>query len=114
MDKPLFNLVTLKEAEDFILALPEKVQNKVLFNIRKIRFGVKDIDLFKKLGDTNIWEFRTLYQGMAYRLFAFWDKDEETLVVATHGLIKKTQKTPKNEIEKAEALRTEWFNNKDK
>lgn len=114
MDKPLFNLVTLKEAEDFILALPEKVQNKVLFNIRKIRFGVKDIDLFKKLGDTNIWEFRTLYQGMAYRLFAFWDKEGETLVVATHGLIKKTQKTPKNEIEKAEALRTEWFNNKEK
>ncbi len=95
MDKPLFNLVTLKEAEDFILALPEKVQNKILFNIRKIRFGVKDIDLFKKLGDTNIWEFRTLYQGMAYRLFAFWDKDEETLVVATHGLIKKLKKLPK-------------------
>lgn len=114
MDKPLFNLVTLKEAEDFILALPEKVQDKVLFNIRKIRFGVKDIDLFKKLGDTNIWEFRTLYQGMAYRLFAFWDKDGETLVVATHGLIKKTQKTPKKEIEKAEALRAEWFNNKEK
>lgn len=112
MDKPLFNLVTLKEAETFILALPEKVQNKVLFNIRKVRFGVKDINLFKKLGDTNIWEFRTQYQGMAYRLFAFWDKDGETLVVATHGLIKKTQKTPQSEIEKAEAIRKEWFNNK--
>lgn len=64
MDRPLFNLVLLKEAEDFILSLPEKVQNKVLFNIRKVRFGVKDIDLFKKLGDTDIWEFRTLYQGI--------------------------------------------------
>ena len=114
MDKPLFNLVTLKEAEEFILALPEKVQNKVLFNIRKVRFGVKDIALFKKLENTNIWEFRTLYQGTAYRLFAFWDKEGETLVVATHGLIKKTQKTPQNEIEKAEAIRTEWFNNKKK
>ena len=114
MDKPLFNLVTLKEAEEFILDLPEKVQNKVLFNIRKVRYGVKDINLFKKLGDTNIWEFRTLYQGTAYRLLAFWDKDGENLIVATHGFIKKTQKTPKNEIDKAETLRTEWFNNKDK
>ena len=112
MDKPLFNLITLQQAEDFILSLPEKVQNKVLFNIRKVRFGVKDITLFKKLDDTNIWEFRTLYQGMAYRLLAFWDKEGETLVVATHGFIKKTQKTPKNEIERAEALRLEWFKNK--
>ena len=114
MDKPLFDIVTLREAENFILSLPEKVQNKVLFNIRKVRFGVKDTNLFKKLGDTDIWEFRTLYQGAAYRLLAFWDNKGKTLVVATHGFMKKTQKTPKNEIEKAEALRTIWFNNKDK
>ncbi len=36
-----------------------------------------------------------------YRLFAFWDKDEETLVIATHGIIKKTQKTSPKEIAKA-------------
>lgn len=113
MEKPLFNLITLKEASEFIESLPEKVQDKVLFNIRKVRFGVKDINLFKKLGDSNIWEFRTSYQGMAYRLFAFWDKDKETLVVATHGLVKKTTKTPKSEIEKAERIRNQWFNNKD-
>lgn len=38
----------------------------------------------------------------------------EALVVATHGMVKKTQKTPKKEIEKAEALRKEYFNNKNK
>ena len=114
MDKPLFKLITHKEAEEFITALPEKAQDKVLFNIRKVRFGVKDINLFKKLGDSNIWEFRTSFQGMAYRLFAFWDKDGETLVIATHGLIKKSEKTPKGEIEKAESIRKEWFNNKNK
>lgn len=114
MDKPLFNLIALKEAECFISSLPEKVQEKILFNIRKVRFGVKDVNLFKKLGDTEIWEFRTLYQGNAYRLFAFWDRDAETLVIATHGLIKKTQKTPRKEIEKAEYLRKEWFDNKNK
>ena len=114
MDKPLFKLVTLKEAKDFLLDLPEKAQEKVLYNIRKVRFGVKDKDLFKKLDDTDIWEFRTLWQGKAYRLFAFWDKDSETLVIATHGLIKKTQKTPKSEIEKAESIKKEWFDNKNK
>lgn len=45
MDKPLFKLVTLREAKDFLLNLPEKVQDKVLYNIRKVRFGVKDKDL---------------------------------------------------------------------
>lgn len=84
---------------------------KVLYNIRKVRFGVQDKDLFKKL-DSEIWEFRTLWQGMGYRLFAFWDKDGETLVIATHGLVKKTQKTPQREKEKAKAIHKEWFNNK--
>lgn len=111
MDKPIFNLIALQEAEEFLNSLPDKVREKILFNIRKVRFGIKDPELFKKLDD-NIWEFRTLFNGMAYRLFAFWDTDGETLVVATHGLIKKTQKTPSKEINKANAIRKEWFNDK--
>lgn len=63
---------------------------------------------------SEIWEFRTLYQGIAYRLFAFWDKDSETLIVATNGFIKKTQKTPAKELAKAETLRTRYFNAKNK
>lgn len=55
----------------------------------------------------------TFYNKIAYRLFAFWDKDGETLVVATHGIIKKSQKTPSKEIAKAERIRNEYFNNKD-
>jgi len=38
----------------------------------------------------------------------------EALVVATHGMVKKTQKTPKKEIEKAERIRQEYFNDKNK
>lgn len=74
--------------------------------------GEKNIELFKKLEKSEIWEFRTLYNGIAYRLFAFWDTEEKTLVVATHGIIKKTQKTPSKEIAKAEAIRKEYFKNK--
>ena len=45
---------------------------------------------------------------------AFWDTEEETLVIATHGIVKKTQKTPLKEITKAEEIRKEYFNNKNK
>jgi phage-related protein len=46
-----------------------------------------------------------------YRLFAFWDKtdNKETFVLATHGIIKKTKKTPKSEIKKAEEIRKIYF-----
>ena len=40
--------------------------------------------------------------------------EEETLVIATHGIVKKTQKTPQKEITKAEEIRKEYFNNKKK
>lgn len=54
-----------------------------------------------------------IVQQTAYRLFAFWDKDKDTLVIATHGIIKKTQKTPNKEIAKAEAIRKEYFKTND-
>lgn len=114
MDKPLFKLVALQDATEFLDTLAPAVVNKIYYNIRKVAGGVKDPELFNKLGDTDIWEFRTIWLGMAYRLFAFWDKDGETLVVATHGLVKKTQKTPKSDIKRAQSIRKEYFENKDK
>ncbi len=71
-----------------------------------------DKELFKKLESTEIWELRTLFNRMCYRLFAFWDTEEQTLVVATHGIVKKTQKTPRKEIAKAEQIRQEYLNEK--
>ncbi len=62
--------------------------------------------------NTDIWEFRTLYNGIAYRLLAFWDTEADTLVIATNGFIKKTQKTPSKEISKAEEVKTRYFNTK--
>lgn len=80
----------------------------------QIEGGVMDKELFKKLENSEIWEIRTLFNGTCYRLFAFWDTEIKALVVVTHGIVKKTQKTPKKEIKKAEALRKEYFNNKNK
>lgn len=82
------------------------------YNIKRVAGGERNKELFKKLENSEIWEFRTLYNKTAYRLFAFWDKEKETLVIATHGIIKKTQKTPSKEIAKAETIRKEYFKNK--
>lgn len=100
----------LEQAKEFLDNLDDKTREKVLINIWKSR-ETNDPELFKKLSG-EIWEFRTRYKGKQVRLFAFWDKsdDKSTLVIATHGLIKKTQKTPKKEIDKAEQLRKDYFN----
>lgn len=111
---PKFEVELLPEAIEFLENLDDKTREKIYYNIKKSQFII-DNELFKKLTEF-IWEFRTLYNSKAYRLFAFWDKIDgrETLVVATHGILKKTQKTPPKEIEKAEEVRKQYFNYKTK
>lgn len=107
-----FRLVLTDEALDFLRSLNEKVRDKINQNIHRIMDGEINKELFKKLENTEIWEFRTLYNKTAYRLFAFWDTEKETLIIATHGIVKKTQKTPQKEITKAEKIRADYFKNK--
>ena len=92
--------------------MDSKIRKKVLYNAWKSR-EVNDPELFKKLNG-NIWEFRTMFLTKQIRLLAFWDKTEktETLVIATHGFIKNTKKTPKAEVEKAEKIREQYFKSK--
>lgn len=112
--KPNFDIELLPEAIAFLEKLDNKTREKIYYNIKKAQY-VNDNELFKKLNDS-IWEFRTLYNSKAYRLFSFWDKTDgkETLVVATHGIFKKTQKTPSKEIKKAEETRKQYLDNKTK
>jgi len=104
-----YSIVFLEFAKEFLDELESKTREKIFFNIWKSR-EVNDPELFKKLSG-EIWEFRTKYLTRQIRLLAFWDKDDSkaTLVVATHGFIKKTQKTPKNEIDRAEQIRKDYF-----
>jgi phage-related protein len=107
-----FKVQFLEEAKDFLDSLADKPREKIIYNIRKAQ-TTQDKELFKKLND-EIWEFRTLYNKIHYRLFAFWDKIDnvDTIVISTHGLIKKTDKTPPRDIAKAESLRNLYFNQK--
>ncbi len=109
-----FELVMLEEAQEFVLNLPKAAMKKVLDNVHRIAEGERNAVIFSKLEGTEIWEFRTLDNGIHYRLFAFWDTDNNTIVIATHGIIKKTQKTPKKEIAKAIEIRRRYFENKNK
>jgi phage-related protein len=106
-----FETKLLEEAFEFIKKQNLKTRKKIFQNIRRAELQ-SDPKFFKKLTD-EIWEFRTLYFGIQYRLLAFWDKDDktETLVFATHGFIKKTSKVDKNEIDKANKIRNEYFKN---
>lgn len=97
----------------FLKSLDEKTRSKILQTFDRASL-LLDPEVFKKLADTDIWEFRTYYNKQRYRVLAFWDKGEpiDTLVIATHGFIKKTQKTPKKEINKALSIREQYFNSK--
>jgi len=112
--KNKYNVELLNEVYEFFDSIEIKAVEKILYNIEKSQI-TNDSELLKKLSN-EIWEFRTLHKRTAYRLLAFWDKtgNTETLVIATHGFIKKTQKTPKKEIEKAIRIRKEFFNKKNK
>lgn len=107
-------VILSEEADYFVRQQPFKAQQKITYNIRKLQSGVMEKELFKKLDGSEIWELRTLFYGICYRLFAFWDTEAGALVVVTHGIVKKTQKTPKKEIEKAERIRKEYFDDKNK
>ena len=87
-----FKVQFLEEAVEFLDNLDEKTRDKIIYNITKAQ-RTNDNELFKKLTG-EIWEFRTLFKKTYYRLFAFWDKTDktDTLVISTHGLLKKLVK----------------------
>ena len=109
-----FETILLEESFEFVQKQNLKVRKKIFQNIRRAEQD-NDPKFFKKLND-EIWEFRTLYSGIQYRLLAFWDKENkaETLVFATHGIIKKTSKIDKKEIDKVKKIKLIYFKNKGK
>ena len=102
----------MEEADEFISQLDPKTIKKILYNI-DLAEQTNDPKLFKKL-QNDIWELRTMFAGLQIRLLAFWDKTDqkETLVIETHGCIKKVDKVPANEMNRAIRLRDTYMKNK--
>ena len=88
----------------------DKVKEKIKYVLELIKQVEKVPEKFlKHLTNTNgLYEIRIEYQSNIYRIFCCFDKGK--LVVLFNAFQKKTQKTPKKEIEKALKLMDEYFN----
>jgi phage-related protein len=98
--------------EDFLVQQPTKVQDKI-FKILEIIETLERIpkNYLKQISGTNgLYETRIQLGTDIWRVFCFFDKGK--LVILLNGFQKKTQKTPKKEIEKALQLMKEYYGNK--
>ena len=95
--------------EEFLDSLPGKVAQKIAWVLKLI----EDLDMipatyFKKLpGTEGIWECRIQFGSNIYRIFCFFTGSSE--MILTHGHVKKSQKTPITEIERAESYRRRYL-----
>ncbi len=95
--------------EEFFKTLDDKTKDKV----DEILYFVSILDIIpvkylKKIVNTkDLYEIRIEYRSNIYRIFCCFDDDK--LVVLFNGFQKKTQKTPKKEIEKAERIMNDYF-----
>jgi phage-related protein len=107
-----FETLFLEEVEFFLDSLDSKTVSKIIYLI-DLAEHTNDPKLFKKI-NKDIWEFRIQYFGLQVRLLAFWDnsKEKKSLVVATHGFIKKNNKVPNREIKKAEKIKKVYLAHK--
>ena len=95
---------------DFYDPLKQNVKNKIDY-VLHIVISVQRIPskFFKHLED-GIYEIRIEVGGNIYRIFTFFDDNK--LVILLHGFQKKTQKTPRKEIERAKKLRKDYYDEK--
>ncbi|MBX2976246.1 MAG: type II toxin-antitoxin system RelE/ParE family toxin [Ignavibacteriaceae bacterium] len=99
---------------DFYNSQSPKVQAKLDWTIGLVRILkiVPKIYFDHLTGTDGLWEIRTQVGSNIFRVFCCFD--EGNLVILLSGFQKKTQKTPQQEIDKAERLKKEYFNEKAK
>lgn len=99
---------------NFYKELDLKVREKVKYVLELIKQVDKVPEKFLAplTGYHGLYEIRIEYQSNIYRIFCSFD--EGKLVILFNGFQKKTQKTPKHEIEKAMRLKNEYFEIKKK
>jgi phage-related protein len=99
---------------DFFSELDEDVKRKFDWTLQLIATTERvPVKYFKHMeGTTGLYEVRVEVGSNIFRAFAFFDEGQ--LIVVANGFQKKTQKTPKNEIELAKKIQKEYFNEKSK
>ena len=99
--------------EDFLGNQNPKVKDKIIWTLRIIQELERIPETYLKhlKGTTGIYEIRVQVGNNIFRIFCFFDLDN--IVVIGHGFQKKTQKTPKKEIQRAEEIKKEYYDNKE-
>jgi len=98
--------------ENFLASQSVKVQNKIYKILEIVEYQQQIPTKFIKHieGTDGLYETRFSLGNNIWRVFCFFDQGQ--LVILLNGFQKKTQKTPRTEIEKAVRLRQEYFNEK--
>lgn len=94
---------------DFFNAQTEKVKDKIDYVLFLVTVAEKIPRKFfdQMTGYDGLFEIRIEFESNIFRIFCCFD--EGSLVILFNGIQKKTQKTPKNEIEKALKIKQEYF-----
>jgi phage-related protein len=94
---------------DFFEKLSPEVKKKTNWTLQLIATLDRVPEKYFKhiTGSTGIYEVRVEVGSNIFRIFSFFDKGQ--LVILVNGFQKKTQKTPKKEIELAEKLKKLYF-----
>lgn len=96
--------------EDFFDTLPQKVKDKFIWTFEIIEDLEIVPETYLKHLEEGIYEIRVKFGSNIYRAFAFFDGNK--LVITINGFQKKTQKTPKSEIDRAKKIRIEYESEK--
>jgi phage-related protein len=99
--------------EDFYESQTEKVKKKIIWTLKVIEEldRIPEIYLKHLKNTTGLYEIRVQVGNNIFRIFCFFDLDN--LVIIGHGFQKKTQKTPKQQIERAEQIKKEYYDTKE-
>lgn len=100
--------------EEFLLKQNKKVQDKIFKIIEAIETLERvPANYLKSMEGTNgLYEARIQLASNIWRVFCFFDNGK--LVILLNGFQKKTQKTPKKELEKALELMAKYYTEKTK
>ena len=96
--------------EDFFIKQRDKVQKKIIWTLELLEELDRVPEIYlKHISNTEgLFEIRIQQGSDIFRIFCFFD--DRQLVIITNGFQKKTQKTPKKEIEKAIIIKKEYEN----
>jgi phage-related protein len=99
--------------EKFFDLQTKKVQAKILWTFKIIEEIDRIPELYLKYlkNTSGLYEIRVQIGSNTYRIFCFFDMDN--LVIIGHGFQKKSQKTPKQQIEKAEKIKKDYYDSKE-